>query len=48
MATSSTYNGLQVEVRRRLSAGLQVQGSYTFAKSLTNDTNVSTLRDMRR
>ncbi len=41
----STYNALQVEVRRRLSAGLQVQGSYTFAKSLTNDTNF-TLRDI--
>jgi hypothetical protein len=35
----STYNALQVEVRRRLSHGLQLQGSYAFAKSLTNDTN---------
>jgi len=34
---SSTYQGLQLEVRRRLSAGLLVQGSYTFSKSLTND-----------
>jgi Carboxypeptidase regulatory-like domain/TonB dependent receptor len=41
----STYNALQVEVRRRLSRGLQVQGSYAFAKSLTNDTNF-TLRNI--
>ena len=37
----STYNALQIEVRRRLSHGLQLQGSYAFAKSLTNDTNFS-------
>jgi hypothetical protein len=41
----STYNALQIEVRRRLSHGLQVQGSYAFAKSLTNDTNF-TLRNI--
>jgi hypothetical protein len=41
----STYNALQVEVHRRLSHGLQILGSYTFAKSLTNDTNF-TLRDI--
>jgi hypothetical protein len=41
---SSTYNSLQIEVRRRLSAGLQVQGSYAFSKSLTNSSN-PTLRD---
>jgi len=41
---SSTYNSLQIEVRRRLSAGLQVQGSYAFSKSLTN-ANSPTLRD---
>ncbi|HEX8091093.1 MAG TPA: TonB-dependent receptor [Blastocatellia bacterium] len=34
---SSTYNGLQLEMRRRLSSGLLVQGSYTFSKSLTDD-----------
>src|ERR1041384_4015446 len=34
---SSTYQGLQLELRRRLSSGLLVQGSYTFSKSLTND-----------
>lgn len=32
----STYNSLQVELRRRLSKGLLMDGSYTFAKSLTN------------
>jgi hypothetical protein len=41
----STYNALQVEVHRRLSHGMQILGSYTFAKSLTNDTNF-TLRDI--
>lgn len=41
----STYNALQVEVHRRLSSGLQVLGSYSFAKSLTNDTNF-TLRNI--
>lgn len=34
---SSTYQGLQLELRRRLSAGLLIQGSYTFSKALTND-----------
>jgi hypothetical protein len=51
--SQSTYNALQVEVRRRLSKGLQISGNYTFAKSLTNyygDSSVSfvpftTLRD---
>lgn len=33
----SNYHALQVELRRRLSNGLQVQGSYVFAKSLAND-----------
>ena len=32
----TTYNSLQVEIRRRLSKGLLVDGSYTFGKSLTN------------
>ncbi len=31
---SSYYNALQVELRRRLSNGLLVQGSYTFARAL--------------
>jgi hypothetical protein len=30
------YDGMQVEFRRRLSQGLQVQGSYTFAKSFSS------------
>jgi len=41
---SSTYNSGQVEVRRRLAAGLQMQASYAFSKSLT-DANTPTLRD---
>jgi len=32
----SNYHALQVELRRRLSNGLLVQGSYTFAKALTD------------
>lgn len=32
----STYNALQVEVRRRFSGGLLAQGSYVWSKSLTN------------
>jgi len=32
----STYNALQVEVRRRMASGLQIQGSYAWAKSLGN------------
>ncbi len=41
---SSSFNSLQIEVRRRLSSGLQVQGSYAFSKSLQNANN-PTLRD---
>jgi len=41
---SSTYNSGQVEVRRRLAGGLQIQGSYAFSRSLT-DANVPTLRN---
>ncbi len=33
---SSFYDSMQVEVRRRMAKGLLVQGSYTWAKSLTN------------
>jgi len=33
---SSTYNALQIEVRRRMASGLLVQGSYAWSKSLTN------------
>jgi hypothetical protein len=32
----STYNALQVELRRRLSSGLLAQGSYVWSKSLSN------------
>lgn len=32
----SNYHSLQVELRRRLSKGLLVQGSYVFAKAITN------------
>jgi len=32
----TTYNALQIELRRRLSKGLLIDGSYTFAKSLSN------------
>ena len=32
----NTYNALQIDLRRRLSNGLLVQGSYVWSKSLTN------------
>ena len=32
----STYNALQLELRRRMSNGFLVQGSYVWSKSLTN------------
>lgn len=32
----SNYNSLQVEIRRRMSKGLQAQANYTFSKSLTD------------
>ncbi|PYS58252.1 MAG: hypothetical protein DMF74_24230, partial [Acidobacteria bacterium] len=32
----SSYNSLQLSFTRRLSRGLQVQASYTFAKSIDN------------
>lgn len=34
LAGFSTYNALQVSVSRRYAKGLQVQGTYTFAKSI--------------
>jgi len=34
LAGFSDYNALQVSVMRRFSRGLQIQGSYTFAKSI--------------
>jgi Carboxypeptidase regulatory-like domain len=33
---SSTYNALQLELRRRLSGGLVVNGNYTWSHALTN------------
>ena len=33
---NTTFNALQVEFRRRLSNGLLIQGSYQFAKALSN------------
>jgi hypothetical protein len=32
----SNYHSLQVELRRRMTKGLQLQGSYTLSKALTN------------
>jgi len=37
----TTYNSLQIELRRRFSRGLLLDGSYTFGKSLTNMFNSS-------
>lgn len=34
--TDTSFNALQIELRRRLSAGLLVQGSYQFGKALSN------------
>ena len=34
--SNSTYNGLQVEVRKRASNGMQFQANYTFSKSLSD------------
>ena len=33
----TNYNGLQLEIRRRLSKGLLVQGSYVWAHSISNE-----------
>jgi len=38
----SSYNGLQVDVNRRLSKGLQFRGVYTFSKSLDDGDNMNT------
>jgi hypothetical protein len=37
---SSSYNGLQVGVIKRMSRGLQIQGSYTWGKSIDNNSGV--------
>lgn len=49
---NSSYDALVIELRRRLSGGLLIQGNYTFSKSLTdlygsssvNNVNFATLR----
>jgi hypothetical protein len=38
----SSYHGLQVDVHRRLSKGLQFRGVYTFSKSLDDGDNMNT------
>jgi hypothetical protein len=37
-ASNSTYNAAQVDVRRRISKGLQVQANYTFSKVMSDTT----------
>lgn len=37
-ASNSTYNAFQLDVRRRVSNGLQVQGNYTFSKVMSDTT----------
>jgi carboxypeptidase family protein/TonB-dependent receptor-like protein len=37
---SSSYNALQIGVLRKMSHGLQIQGSYTWGKSLDNNSGV--------
>ncbi|MGI8784446.1 MAG: carboxypeptidase regulatory-like domain-containing protein [Acidobacteriota bacterium] len=34
--TDTNYNSMQIELRRRMSRGILVQGSYVWSKSLTN------------
>jgi hypothetical protein len=38
----SSYNGLEVDVSRRISRGLQFRGVYTFSKSLDDGDNLNT------
>src|SRR5262249_6388955 len=42
----SNYHALQAELRRRLSKGLLVQGSYAWAKSLSNTFDQSAAADV--
>ncbi len=39
--SSSSYNALQVEVRRRAAAGIQLQGNYSFSKVLTDSSGAA-------
>ena len=49
---NSNYNGLQVELKRRMTKGLLFQGSYVWSHSITNESGAgingsfTTLRDM--
>ncbi len=44
----SNYNSLQLEIRRRMSRGLQLQANYTFSKSITDsEGSQSTLEQFR-
>jgi hypothetical protein len=38
---SSSYNALQIEVRRRFSTGLFLQANYTFSKALTDSETIA-------
>lgn len=38
----SSYHGLELDVSRRLSAGLQFRGTYTFSKALDDGDNMNT------
>ena len=38
----SSYNGLEVDVNRRLAHGLQFRGAYTFSKALDDGDNMNT------
>jgi hypothetical protein len=40
---ASSYNALQIELRRRMSKGLLLQANYVFSKSLTNFSVVDTV-----
>ncbi|MCL4402094.1 MAG: TonB-dependent receptor [Acidobacteria bacterium] len=42
--SNSTYNALQVEVRRQVAAGLSFQGNYTFSKVLSDAAGTSQSR----
>jgi len=34
--SNSSYNALQVQMRRRAAAGIQIQANYTYGKTLTD------------
>ncbi len=47
-ASFSNYNALQIEMRRRMSHGLYLQGNYTFSKAITDsEGSQSTLESFR-